>query len=98
MGKLKKFMTVIRFMMENTLLYMTQASVSKFTKNLLEFVPEGVAVKDSYTVHNTFNAAFLEHREGGKPPPPLFNIDLMLYEEELDGGSKVSKPGYSTSP
>lgn len=57
-----------------------------------------MTVKDSYTVYNTFNAAFLEQREGGKPPPPLFNIDLMLYEEELEDGAKVSRPGYSTSP
>jgi len=98
MGKLKKFMQVVRFMMENTLLYMTQDSVRKFTSIILDFVPEGVTVKDSYTVYNTFNAAFLEQREGGKPPPPLFNIDLMLYDEELAGGAKVSRPGYSTSP
>lgn len=42
-------------MMENTLLYMTQDSVKRFTEILLEFVPENIVVKDSYTVENTFN-------------------------------------------
>lgn len=98
MGKLKRFLSQIRFMMENTLLYMTQDSVRKFVKTLLEFVPESITVKDSYTVVNVFNQEFLDGREGGKPPVPLFNIDLMLYEEGAEDGSRISKPGFSTSP
>jgi dynein heavy chain len=99
MGKLKKFLTLVKFMMENTLLYMTQDSVENFVKIILEFVPESVDVKDSYTVENKFNKAFLEKREGGKPPPPLFNIDLMLFDEQTgEDGPKVSRPGFSTSP
>lgn len=54
MGKLKKFLTMIKFTMQDTLLYMTKKSVEKFVESIMGFLPKGVEVQDSNTVRNTF--------------------------------------------
>ena len=54
MGKLKKFLTSIKFMMQDTLLYMTQTSVKRFVQAIMQFLPLKVEVTDSNTVTNTF--------------------------------------------
>ena len=54
MGKLKKFLTSVKFLMQDTLLYMTQKSVQKFVAAILQFLPVKVEVVDSNTVNNTF--------------------------------------------
>jgi len=54
MGKLKKFLTSVKFLMQDTLLYMTQKSVEKFVASILQFLPVGVNVIDSNTVVNSF--------------------------------------------
>lgn len=54
MGKLKKFLTQTKFIMQDTLLYMTRKSVHKFVDALKKFLPLGVHIKDSNTVENTF--------------------------------------------
>jgi dynein heavy chain len=93
MGKLKKFLTLIKFLMQDTLLYMTQKSVQRFVDSLLTFLPLSVDVKDSWNVHNTFFPKVEDSKkqdEQPKNPIPLFSIDLMLSEE--------NEPMYSTSP
>lgn len=91
MGKLKKFLTQVKFNMQDTLLYMTQKSVNKFVDAVLKFLPINVTVKDSYTVENIFyTPQQLKENEQLKPPTPLFSIDFMLSAE--------SHPCYSTSP
>jgi hypothetical protein len=39
LGKLKKFLTQTKFVMQDTLLYMTEASVKKYVKAICDFVP-----------------------------------------------------------
>lgn len=91
MGKLKKFLTLIKFTMQDTLLYMTKKSVEKFVDAVFAFLPKGVQVLDSNTVKNTFfSEEQLKEDTGLKPPIPLFSIDLMLNE--------ASMPAYSTVP
>lgn len=47
-------MTQTKFVMEDTLYYMTKASVKRFVDAICDFVPISVDVVDSFTVHNTF--------------------------------------------
>jgi len=99
MGKLKKFLTQVKFLMQDTLLYMTQSSVKRFTDSIISFLPEDVIIKDSVTVENIFPKTEGEEDEGeqqaedaefSKKVIPLFSIDLLLNEE--------SEPAYSTGP
>ena len=91
MGKLKKFLTSVKFLMQDTLLYMTQKSVQRFVSSLSAFLPKDVKVLDSNTVVNTFyTEEELKVNELLKSPIPLFSIDLMLSENNI--------PMYSTSP
>jgi len=77
--------------MEDTLYYMTKASVKKFVAAICDFVPLEVEIKDSFTVVNTFYTA-QQIKEMGAPKEklPLFHIDLTVGEDK--------KPTYSTSP
>lgn len=54
MSKLKKFLTQTKFVMEDTLYYMTKASVRRFVEAICDFVPLDVEVVDSFNVKNTF--------------------------------------------
>lgn len=55
MGKLKKFLTQVKFTMQDTLLYMTQKSVSRFVDSVMKYLPLSVKVIDSNTVENIFH-------------------------------------------
>jgi len=91
MSKLKKFLTQTKFVMEDTLYYMTKASVKRFVQAICEFVPISVEVTDSFTVLNTFYTE-QEIKEMGAPKEklPLFHIDLTVGEDK--------KPQYSNPP
>lgn len=90
MGKLKKFLTQAKFVMQDTLLYMTQDSVKRFVEAIIDFVPISCEVQNSFEVINTFYTEE-QIKEMGAPKEkvPLFKIDLMLGED--------SRPKYSTS-
>lgn len=53
-GKLKKFLTQVKMIMQDTLLGITQRSVNQFVESLLKFLPKEVNVIDSNTVENIF--------------------------------------------
>jgi len=90
MGKLKKFLTQSKFVMQDSLLYMTEASVKRFVQAIIDFVPIGCEVKDSNTVVNTFYTEEQIKQMGApKEKIPLFHIDLQLGED--------GRPCYSTS-
>ena len=77
--------------MEDTLYYMTKASVKKFVQAICEFVPIEVDIKDSFKVVNTFYTVEQIKAMGApKERLPLFHIDLTVGEDK--------KPTYSTSP
>lgn len=56
-GKLKKFLTQTKFVMEDTLLYMTEASVKRFVAAICDFVPISTEIKNSNEVENTYYTA-----------------------------------------
>jgi dynein heavy chain len=91
MSKLKKFLTQTKFVMEDTLYYMTKASVKRFVDAICEFVPISVEVIDSFNVKNTFYTEE-QIKEMGAPKEklPLFHIDLTVGEDKT--------PQYSNPP
>lgn len=89
-GKLKKFLTQTKFVMEDTLLYMTEASVKRFVAAICEFVPLSTEILNSNEVINEYYSAE-EIAAMGAPRQkmPLFHVDLTVGEDR--------KPKYSTS-
>ena len=53
-GKLKKFLTQVKMMMQDTLLAITKRSVNQFVEEVLKFLPIGVKIIDSNNVDNEF--------------------------------------------
>ena len=90
MGKLKKFLTQTKFVMQDTLLYMTRDSVKRFTESIIDFVPISVTIKNSFEVDNVFfTPEQIAEMGAPKEKIPLFKIDLMLGDD--------SRPKYSSS-
>jgi hypothetical protein len=90
MGKLKKFLQQTKFVMQDTLLYMTTDSVKRFVSAICDFVPIDVKVENSFIVQNTYYTPE-QIAEMGAPKEklPLFSIDLTVGED--------GRPKYSTS-
>jgi dynein heavy chain len=90
MGKLKKFLQQSKFVMQDTLQYMTEKSVKRFVAAICDFVPLSCEVHDSFNVINTYYTEE-QIKELGAPKEkiPLFHIDLTVGEDK--------RPKYSTS-
>ena len=89
-GKLKKFLTQTKFVMEDTLLYMTEASVKRFVKAICEFVPISTEIVNSNVVNNQYYTdEEIKAMGAPKQKMPLFDIDLTVGEDR--------KPMYSYS-
>jgi hypothetical protein len=91
-GKLKKFLQQTKFVMQDTLQYMTQSSVKRFVAAIVEFVPIDVKIIDSFRVENTFYTEE-QIREMGAPKEkiPLFQIDLTIGEDRRPKYSSTSE-------
>jgi len=76
-GKLKKFLTQTKFIMQDTLLDMTRGSVKRYVDSVLDFLPLTVNVKNPNQVQNMYYTAEEIKRMGAeKVKFPLFRIDL----------------------
>jgi dynein heavy chain len=53
-GKLKKFLLLVNFMMQDTVLTLCQESVKEFKEFILDFVPEETIITDCANVKNIF--------------------------------------------
>ena len=77
--------------MQDTLLYMTEASVKRFVNSVMDFVPIDVKVINSFEVKNTFyTEEQIKEMGAAKDKIPLFSIDLQLGDDGM--------PVYSTEP
>jgi dynein heavy chain len=82
-GKLKKFLTMSKFFMQDTLLFLTQKSVKNFVDAILNFLPDKVEIIDAFAVKNTFPRKddLVEDEDDplavSNDPIPLFAVDLI---------------------
>jgi len=82
MGKLKKFLTQTKFVMQDTLLYMTEVSVKRFVDAICDFVPLSTEVVNSNEVLNVYYTQEEIEKYGAlKDKIPLFHIDLTVGED-----------------
>jgi len=90
-SKLKRFLTQQRFVMEDTLLKMTEKSVHRFVDSICSFLPIACLVNAPNDVSNTYYTAEQIKALGApKPKFPLFVIELQLDED--------NRPSFSHSP
>ena len=54
-GKLKKFLSLVNFMMQDTVLTMSRESVKEFVDFMLAFCPKDTKIVNTNEVHNTFD-------------------------------------------
>jgi hypothetical protein len=78
-GKLKKFLTQTKFIMQDTLLDMTRGSVTRYVESVIDFLPISVHVFDTHRVTNMYYSQDAIKKMGAdKQKFPLFRIDLQL--------------------
>jgi len=81
-GKLKKFLTMVKLMMQDALFNLTFTSCYKFIDTLTSYVPASTVIESPSKVSNTFEltAEQLEidpDYAKRNPPIPLFAIDIL---------------------
>ncbi|KAL4440889.1 hypothetical protein ABPG74_009302 [Tetrahymena malaccensis] len=78
-GKLKKFLTVIRLMMQDTVTSLVQRNYNDYRDMILSFIPSKVIVHDTSNVENVFP----EHVDEKKRTRALFQLDLKTQNDEI---------------
>ena len=86
LSKLKKYLTMVKIMMQDSLYTMTHKSLYKFVNTMTSFIPEIVEVNSPKDVLNGFAEI---SDENPVPPIPLIAIDIVK------GGKMFT---YSTDP
>jgi dynein heavy chain len=75
-GKLKKFLLLVNFMMQDTVLTLCQDSVKEFKDFILEFVPEETIITDCANIKNIF-------KKKDTPPADESDDELADLEDDL---------------
>ena len=81
-GKLKKFLTMVKLMMQDSLFNLTYNSCHKFIETLTTYVPASTVIESASKVSNTYELTPEQLEvdpEYAKrnPPIPLFAIDIL---------------------
>lgn len=75
-GKLKRFLTVVRLMMQDTVQTLVHSNYTKFVEYLKSFIPGSVNVDDPSNIINHFQ---------NKPAPlPIFVIDMIKTNDDKE--------------
>ena len=77
-GKLKKFLSLVNFMMQDTVLNLCKESVDEFVTFMLSFVPEETRISSAAIVVNKFDKSKLNTEEES-------DDDLKIEGSELEG-------------
>ena len=93
-GKLKKYLTMVKIMMQDTLFTLTHRSLHKFVEAIRKYIPSEVQITSPKEVSNSFELTAEEmlidpDHARNNPPIPLIAIDI------LKGGKMFT---YSTKP
>ncbi len=89
-GKLKKFLTLVRVKMQETLLCLFEKSFHKYVNTLRRFVPKTCTVIAPAQIQNEYEPWQLDSL--GHEPFPLFTVELMA------AGKPEEMPTYSQDP
>ena len=79
-GKLKKFLTLVNFMMQDTVLNICKDSVKSFVSFVLDLCPVSTEIVDTHDVRNSFNKKKLTPEDSDYEEMPYKDVP----EDELD--------------
>ena len=68
-GKLKKFLTLVNFMMQDTVLNLCKDSVKEFVDYLLDFIPDSTIIESTGKVINNYKRLRANAEEDDSPQP-----------------------------
>jgi len=83
-GKLKKFLTLVNFMMQDTVLTLCQESVKEFVDFILRYMPKETHIKDASEVTNVFEK---------KPKKASVNGEAADRESHIEEEEEEAPPG-----
>jgi len=89
-GKLKKFLTLIRIKMQETVQFLFEKSFKKYVDTILKFIPPECSVISTNKVENKYAKNQLDDLE--RPPFPLFTVELSAI------GKPEEMPVFSQDP
>lgn len=69
-GKLKRFLTLVRLMMQDTLTYIVQTNYTKYEEYMLSYIPDETIITSSNDVKNVWHKNDKERAEGKKVKDP----------------------------
>lgn len=81
-GKLKKFLNLVNFMMQDTVLNLCKASVYEFIEYMKDFIPEETLIKTAAHVENKFDKK-LRFGQESEDESEESDGDLNIDEDEL---------------
>ena len=80
-GKLKRFLTVVRLMMQDTVLSLVQRCYKSLEQVIISYIPKKVNITDPSNSHNIYDEWQIKE---GISPPPLFSIELLKTNNDSD--------------
>jgi dynein heavy chain, axonemal len=80
-GKLKKFLVLVNFMMQDTILTMCRSSVISFMHYILKFCPESTEITTTNSVKNIFNKKMVTEEDSDFEAEPFTEIDAKEHNE-----------------
>ncbi len=89
-GKLKKFLTLVRIKMQETVQSLFERSFRKYVDTILRFIPKGCKVVSPSKVENEYAKSQMDELD--HPPFPLFTVELSAL------GKPEEMPVYSQDP
>lgn len=91
-GKLKKFLNLVNFMMQDTVLNLCKASVYEFVEYMKDFIPDETLITSASAVENKFPK---KKRSGDDSESDMDSEesdgDLPIDEEELPWAKEIKK-------
>lgn len=74
-GKLKRFLTVVRLMMQDAVQTLVENNYNRFVEYLKSFIPDEVNVDDPSNIINKFKAIQMR---------PIFTLDMIKTNDDRD--------------
>ena len=84
-GKLKKFLTLVNFMMQDTVLNLCKSSVAEFIDFVISYIPDETLITNTAHVQNKFNNRKMDAADDES------DGEIPIYDDDLPGVSATKK-------
>ena len=90
-GKLKKFLNLVNFMMQDTVLNLCKASVYEFVEYMKDFIPDQTLITSAAQVENRFPKKKRAGDDSDDDDSDESDGDLPIGEDELDWAKEIKR-------